>query len=90
MSVVFNLGNQILLNKSISTSRFMEELSQFDDKWSQYNEFKPHIKREGLCVINESGLNQSGPVPCGWSRSCVRPTAGALTSLCQSCFRRCA
>ena len=61
MSVVFNLGNQILLNKSISTSRFMEELSQFDDKWSQYNEFKPHIKREGLCVINESGLNQSGP-----------------------------
>ena len=61
MSVIFNLGNQILLDKSINTSRFMEELSQFDDKWEQYNEFKPHIKRDGLCVINESGLNQSGP-----------------------------
>ena len=61
MSEIFNLGNQILLDKGMRASEFMQELSQFDDKWSQYNDFKPHIKRQGLCVINESGLNQSGP-----------------------------
>lgn len=61
MSEIFNLGNQILLDKGMRASEFMEELSQFDDNWSPYNDFKPHIKREGLCIINESGLNQSGP-----------------------------
>jgi aspartyl/asparaginyl beta-hydroxylase (cupin superfamily) len=58
---IFQFGNQLKLNKHINVKRLLEDLKQFDDKWAQYNEFKPHIKRQGLCVINESGINGSGP-----------------------------
>ena len=57
----FQFGDQIMLNKKIDEYRLLEDLKQFDDKWFQYNEFKPYINRQGLCILNESGENKPGP-----------------------------
>lgn len=58
---IFQFGNQIRINKTIRTSRLLEDLKQFDDKWYQYNEFKHWIPRQGLCILNEDGVNKPGP-----------------------------
>jgi len=58
---IFQFGNQILLNGSVKVSRLLEDLKQFDDDWYQYNEFKPYIPRQGLCILNEDGVNKAGP-----------------------------
>ena len=57
----FQFGDQILLNKDVNSKQLLNDLKQFDDKWFQYNEFKKYIKRDGLCVLNESGENKPGP-----------------------------
>lgn len=58
---IFQYGNQLLLNKSIKSSRLMNDLEQFENDWNQYNQFKPFIQRQGLCVINEDGVLKQGP-----------------------------
>ena len=51
---------KFLLNKDVNSKQLLNDLKQFDDKWFQYNEFKKYIKRDGLCVLNESGENKPG------------------------------
>ena len=58
---IFQFGNNIRLNKHINTGDTMTQLRAFDDDWNQYNEFKPHIQRQGLCLLNEDGINKPGP-----------------------------
>lgn len=58
---IFQFGNHIQLNKGINSKRLLSDLQQFDDKWYQYNEFKSYINRQGLCVLNEDGVNKPGP-----------------------------
>lgn len=58
---IFQFGNQLPLTKGVKVSRLMDDLKQFDDKWAQYNDFKPEVNRQGLCVINDSGVNGPGP-----------------------------
>ena len=58
---IFQFGNQIHLKQGVNTGRLLNDLKQFDDKWYQYNEFKPEINRQGLCILNEDGVNKPGP-----------------------------
>ena len=58
---IFQFGNQIRLSKTVNTTRLLNDLKQFDDKWYQYNEFKYWIPRQGLCILNEDGVNKPGP-----------------------------
>jgi len=39
----------------------LDDLKHYDDKWTQYNSHKPWIPRQGLCIINEDGVNKAGP-----------------------------
>ncbi len=57
----FQFGDHIRLTQSIDTARFAQDLEEFDNDWNQYNEFKPQIRREGLCILNEDGINKRGP-----------------------------
>ena len=57
----YQFGDQTELEINFNTEKVLEDLELFSDKWSQYNSNKPHIAREGLCVINERG--QVGPGP---------------------------
>ena len=56
---IFQFGNQIRLSKTVNTTRLLNDLKQFDDKWYQYNEFKYWIPRQGLCILNEDGVKTS-------------------------------
>lgn len=47
---------RVTLNESVKN-----DLKKFDNLWSQYNPRKPHIQRQGLCVINERGSCGPGP-----------------------------
>lgn len=58
---IFQFGNQIALLQSIDETKLHKQLEQFDDKWTQYNEFKPFINRQGLCLLNDDGINKAGP-----------------------------
>ena len=55
----FQFGDQLLLDIKFDVSQLMSDLEQFNDVWFQYNEFKPYITRQGLCVLNEDGINKS-------------------------------
>lgn len=57
----FQFGDQTMLSTRVNTHRLLEDLKQFDNDWHQYNEFKPYIKRQGLCILNEDGINKPGP-----------------------------
>lgn len=54
-------GDQAELDVNLDCEKLLEEIKLFDGKWSQYNELKPWIKRQGLCVINERGKVGPGP-----------------------------
>lgn len=58
---IFQFGNQIRLKVDLNVTRLMSDLEEFDDVWYQYNEFKPWINRQGLCILNEDGINKPGP-----------------------------
>lgn len=58
---IFQFGNQVHIDRTIDVDRLLDDLKQFDDKWFQYNEFKPYINRQGLCILNEDGVNKPGP-----------------------------
>ena len=57
----FQFGDQTMLTTGVKVGRLLEDLKQFDDDWHQYNEFKPYINRQGLCILNEDGVNKPGP-----------------------------
>jgi len=58
---IYQYGDQTQLKVKLNAERLLKELSQFNDNWSQYNELKPWIQRQGLCILNERG--QTGPGP---------------------------
>lgn len=58
---IFQFGDQIMLDTGVRTSRLLEDLEQFENDWHQYNEFKPYINRQGLCILNEDGVLKPGP-----------------------------
>jgi hypothetical protein len=55
------LGDQTVLDIKINEVELLNQLKKFDDKWSKYNNHKPDIRRDGLCIINEDGINKPGP-----------------------------
>lgn len=55
------IGDQTSLNIKVNANELLKELEQFEDKWAPYNSHKDFIKREGLCIINEDGVNKQGP-----------------------------
>lgn len=57
----YQFGDQTELEINFNTEKVLEDLELFRDSWSQYNSNKPHIAREGLCVINERGKVGPGP-----------------------------
>lgn len=58
---IFQYGDQIELDIRTDTKNILDDLKLFDDKWTQYNTFRPEIPRQGLCVINEKGKIGPGP-----------------------------
>ena len=58
---IFQFGDQIALDIKCSTKDILKEIEPFHESWSQYNEFKPEIPRQGLCIINEKGKVGPGP-----------------------------
>ena len=58
---IYQYGDQTQLKVKLNIKRLLEEITQFNDNWSQYNELKPWIQRQGLCILNERG--QTGPGP---------------------------
>ena len=55
------LGDQTALDIKINEGKLLQQLKPFDDQWSKYNNHKPGIPRDGLCIINEDGINKAGP-----------------------------
>lgn len=55
------LGDQTVLDIKVNEVELLQQLKKFDDKWSKYNSHKPEIQRDGLCIINEDGINKPGP-----------------------------
>ena len=60
-SDVHQYGDFYKLNYFLDPKKILETLSSFEDKWSQYNPRKNHIRREGLCVFNYDGKCGPGP-----------------------------
>ena len=58
---IHQYGDQVALQSILNCDHLLQELSQFDDEWSQYNVLKPTIRRQGLCVLNERGNVGPGP-----------------------------
>lgn len=61
MSSLLLLGDQVGIDIYIPPYEIEDALLQFEDKWEKYNSNKPNIPRDGLCIINEDGINKSGP-----------------------------
>ena len=61
ISKITQFGDFYQLNNQFNTKKLLKELEPFEDKWSKYNPRKDWIKRDGLCVINESGKCGPGP-----------------------------
>ena len=55
------LGDFYALEMWTPPHEVLSDIEKFKDKWSKYNSFKPQIPREGLCIINEDGVNKQGP-----------------------------
>lgn len=55
------LGDQTALDLDVNAFDLLDQIKPFDDKWSKYNSHKPDIQRDGLCIINEDGINKAGP-----------------------------
>lgn len=55
------LGDFYALDMWHPPHEILDDLKQYDDKWTQYNSYKPWIPRQGLCIINEDGINKAGP-----------------------------
>ena len=55
------LGDQTALDIKINEHQLLSQLEPFKEQWSKYNSHKPDIKRDGLCIINEDGVNKAGP-----------------------------
>lgn len=55
------LGDFYSLDMWRPPHEILDDLKQYDDKWTQYNSHKPWIPRQGLCIINEDGVNKAGP-----------------------------
>ena len=58
---IYQFGDQYALDREIDVKNMLEELKAYSGNWSQYNPRKPHIKRQGLCVLNNLGKVGSGP-----------------------------
>ena len=54
-------GDFYQLDTNFDTKKLLKEIEPFEDKWSKYNPRKDWIKRDGLCVINDSGKCGPGP-----------------------------
>lgn len=61
MSTLMMLGDQTAIDIWIPPNEILDDLEKFNDKWSKYNSRKPNIPRDGLCIINEDGVNKPGP-----------------------------
>jgi len=61
ISKITQFGDFYRLNNKFDTKKLLQELESFEDKWSKYNPRKDWIKRDGLCVINETGKCGPGP-----------------------------
>ena len=61
ISYIYQFGDQYALDREIDTEDMIGELEIYEDKWSQYNPRKSHIRRYGLCVLNS--LGKIGPSP---------------------------
>ena len=61
ISSIYQFGDQYVIDRSFDPDEMLKELERYKDKWSQYNPRKPHIKREGLCVINYTGTLGCNP-----------------------------
>ena len=55
------LGDFYALEMWHPPHEILDDLKSYDDKWTQYNSHKPWIPRQGLCIINEDGINKAGP-----------------------------
>ena len=55
------LGDFYALDMWTPPHEVLTDIERFKDSWSQYNSFKPDIPRQGLCIINEDGVNKQGP-----------------------------
>lgn len=58
---IHQYGDFYKLKYFLDPKKILNTLSQFEDKWSQYNPRKSHIPREGLCVFNYEGRCGPGP-----------------------------
>ena len=61
ISSIKQFGDFYRLNSYFDVDQLFHDLDGFKDKWSKYNPRKDWIKRDGLCVINESGKCGPGP-----------------------------
>lgn len=57
------LGDFYALDMWTPPHEVLDDLKKYDDKWTQYNSTKPSIPRQGLCIINEDGVNKAAPAP---------------------------
>ena len=55
------LGDFYALDMWNPPHEILSDIEKFEDSWYQYNSFKPDIPRQGLCIINEDGVNKQGP-----------------------------
>jgi hypothetical protein len=55
VSEVYQYGDFYHINKPLDVSSVLKSVTEFEDKWSQYNPRKSYIPREGLCVFNYDG-----------------------------------
>ena len=55
------LGDFYALDMWNPPHEILSDIEKFEDSWYQYNSFKPDIPRQGLCIINEDGINKQGP-----------------------------
>jgi hypothetical protein len=61
ISSIKQFGDFYRLNSYFDVDQLFHDLDGFKDKWSKYNPRKDWIKRDGLCVVNESGKCGPGP-----------------------------
>jgi len=61
ISSIKQFGDFYRLNSYFDVDQLLHDLDGFKDKWSKYNPRKDWIKRDGLCVVNESGKCGPGP-----------------------------
>lgn len=54
-------GDQYRLQLNVNIDRLLDDLDDFEDKWSHYNPRKSWVARDGLCILNNTGKCGPGP-----------------------------